>query len=38
MKTYYLGVFGPVRTKREIRKVAREIQRVAIKVIKEDRK
>jgi hypothetical protein len=38
MKTYYLGRFGPVRTKKEIRKVAREIQRIAIKVIKEDRR
>jgi hypothetical protein len=37
MKTYYLGRFGPVRTRREIKKVAREVQRAAIKAIKEDK-
>jgi hypothetical protein len=37
MKTYYLGRFGPVRTKKEIRKVAKEIQKAAILAIKRDK-
>jgi len=38
MKTYNLGVFGPVRTKEEIEAVAKKIEEAAIKAIMEDRK